>query len=94
MDPMDEDAGEEVPRTGVASFGEIDASQVKDVGSAIAAGIAAGNVEIADENAETMDIPQVKLCGAHPPALASRGDGEPSEPHAQYSPRHHRWTSS
>ena len=61
MNSMDEDSSEKVTRLAVANFGEIDASKVKDVGSAIAAGIAAGNVEVADENAETMEMPQVLL---------------------------------
>mmetsp|Transcript_33197 Transcript_33197/g.86094 ORF Transcript_33197/g.86094 Transcript_33197/m.86094 type:complete len:529 (-) Transcript_33197:43-1629(-) len=54
------DSGDEgSPPSGeaVVQLGEIDASRVRDVGAAIAAGVAAGNVEVAGEDAETMDLP-------------------------------------
>lgn len=60
MDPMEEEPAEghdlkhEPPPR--ANFGEIDASRVKDVAAAISAGIAAGNVELAGEDAETMEM--------------------------------------
>eukprot|EP00951_Prasinocladus_malaysianus_P003238 scaffold23043_cov31-Prasinocladus_malaysianus.AAC.3 len=61
---MSDDEG--APKAKVARFGEIDASQVRDSAAAIAAGIAAGNVEVVGADAETMDLPQVTIIAADP----------------------------
>jgi len=59
MDPSDpmEEGEEASPSPERAQFGEIDANHVKDVGAAVAAGVAAGNVELAGADAETMEMP-------------------------------------